>query len=172
MTFSFHAAATQTFLTMLKGLQQVLKIAEADAQARKIDPQVFLNSRLAPDMFPLVRQVQIVTDTAKGAVHRLAGREIPKFEDTETSFAELQIRLERTIELVKSIPAQEINGHEGRTITMRRPSGEMVFVAQDYLLGFAIPNFMFHVVTAYNILRHNGVPLGKDEFFGRERSAA
>jgi uncharacterized protein len=172
MTFSFHAAATQTFLTMLKGLQQVLKIAETAAQARKIDPQVFLNSRLAPDMYPLIRQVQIATDNAKGAVHRLAGREIPKFEDSETSFAELQDRLARTIELVQSIPAQEINGHEGRTITMRRPSGEMVFIAQDYLLGFAIPNFLFHVVTAYNILRHNGVPLGKDEFFGRERSAA
>jgi uncharacterized protein len=172
MTISFHTTATQTFLTMLKGLQQVLKVAEADAQARKIDPQVLLNSRLAPDMFSLVRQVQIATDNAKGAVHRLAGREIPKFEDSETSFAELQTRLERTIELIKSIPAQEIDGHESRTITMSRPSGEMVFTAPDYLLGFAIPNFMFHVVTAYNILRHNGVPLGKDEFFGRERSAA
>jgi uncharacterized protein len=172
MTISFHTTATQTFLTMLNGLKQVLKVAEADAQARKIDPQVLLNSRLAPDMFSLVRQIQIATDNAKGAVHRLAGREIPKFEDTETSFAELQMRLERTIELVNSIPAQEIDGHESRTITMRRPSGDMVFTAQDYLLGFAIPNFIFHVVTAYNILRHNGVPLGKDEFFGRERSAA
>lgn len=172
MTLSFHTAATQTFLTMLKGLQQVLKVAEANAQARKIDPQVLLNSRLAPDMFPLIRQVQIVTDNAKGAVHRLAGRDIPAFEDNETSFAELQARLERTIKLVQSIPAQDIDGHESRQVTMRRPSGDMVFSAKDYLLGFAVPNFMFHVVTAYNILRHNGVPLAKDEFFGRERSAA
>ena len=167
MPINMHAAATQTFLTALNGLSQVLKKAEANATERKIDPSVFLNARLAPDMFHLTRQVQVATDTVKGAVHRLAGLEIPKFEDNETTFAELQARIEKTIALVKSIPADLINGHEDREVVMRRPSGDMSFKAQDYLLGFALPNFLFHAVTAYDILRHNGVPLGKDVYFGR-----
>jgi uncharacterized protein len=167
MPINLHAAATQTFMTALNGLSHVLKKAEADAIERKIDPSVFLNARLAPDMYPLSRQVQIATDTVKGAVHRLAGLEIPKFEDNETTFAELQARIDKTMALVKSIPADVINGQEDREVVMRRPSGDMSFKAQDYLLGFALPNFLFHAVTAYNILRHNGVPLGKDAFFGR-----
>lgn len=167
MTINLHTAATQTFLVSVGGLSQVLQKAEANAAERKIDPSVFLNARLAPDMYPLTRQVQIATDTVKGAVHRLAGLEIPKFEDNEATFAELQARLEKTIALVKSIPADLINGQEDREIIMRRPTGDMTFRAQDYLLGFALPNFLFHAVTAYDILRHNGVPLGKSEFFGR-----
>lgn len=167
MTITFSVAATQTFLTMLNGLANVLKKAEANAAERKIDPSVFLNSRLAPDMFPLLRQVQISSDSAKGVVHRLAGREVPKMEDNETTFAELQARIAKTIDLVKSIPASELDGHEGREIVMKRQSGDVTFSGQDYLLGFALPNFLFHVVTAYDILRHNGVPLGKDQFFGR-----
>jgi uncharacterized protein len=168
MTINLHAAATQTFLTALGGLSQVLKKAEANAAERKIDPSVFLTARLAPDMFHLTRQVQVATDTVKGAVHRLAGLDIPKFEDTETTFSELQARIAKTVALVKSIPADAINGQEARTVTMRRsPTEEMSFSGQDYLLSFALPNFMFHVVMAYGILRHNGVPLGKNEFFGR-----
>ena len=168
MTINLHAAATQTFLTSLNGLSQVLKKAEANAAERKIDPSVFLSARLAPDMFHLTRQVQIASDTAKGAVHRLAGLEIPKYEDNEATFAELQTRIEKTVALVKSIPEDAINGHEGRQITIRTsPTSEMSFAAQDYLLGYALPNFLFHVVTAYNILRENGVPLGKADYFGR-----
>ncbi len=167
MTINLHAAATQTFLVSLAGLSQVLKKGEANATERKIDPSVFLNARLAPDMFHLTRQVQIATDTVKGAVHRLAGLEIPKFEDNETTFAELQARIEKTIALVKSIPADLISGHEDREVIMRRPSGDMAFKGQDFLLSYALANFLFHVVTAYNILRQNGVPLGKDDYFGR-----
>ena len=168
MTINLHAAATQPFLTALGGLSQVLKKGEADAIERKIDPSVFLNARLSPDMFHLIRQVQIATDTAKSAIHRVAGLEIPKFEDNETTFAELQARLEKTVALLRSVPADAINGQEGRTITMRRfPTGELVFNAQDFLLNYALPNFLFHVVTAYNILRENGVRLGKDDYFGR-----
>lgn len=167
MPINLHAAATQTFITGLNGLSQVLKRAEANAIERKIDPSVFLNARLAPDMFHLTRQVQVATDTVKGAVHRLAGLQIPKFEDNETTFAELQARIEKTIALVKSIQADLINGQENREVIMSRPSGDLTFRGQDYLLGFALPNFLFHAVTAYNILRHNGVPLGKDQFFGR-----
>jgi uncharacterized protein len=168
MTINLHAAATQTFLVSLGGLSQVLKKAEANAAERKIDPSVFLSARLAPDMYPLTRQVQIATDTVKGAVHRLAGLEIPKFEDNEASFAELQARIAKTIALVTSIPAESINGQEARQVAIRTsPTTEMSFAGQDYLLGFALPNFLFHVVTAYNILRENGVPLGKGDYFGR-----
>jgi uncharacterized protein len=168
MPINLHAAATQTFLVGLGGLSKVLNKAEANAIERKIDPSVFLNARLAPDMFHLTRQVQVAADTVKGAVHRLAGLEIPKFEDNETTFAELQARIAKTIALVQSIPAAAIIGQEERTVTMRRSATEeLSFSGQDYLLNFALPNFMFHIVTAYNILRHNGVPLGKSEFFGR-----
>ncbi len=167
MTITFSVAATQTFLTMLNGLANVLKKAEANALERKIDPSVFLNSRLAPDMFPLVRQVQISTDSAKGVVHRLAGRDIPKMEDNETTFAELQARIAKTIDMVKAIPASELDGQEAREIIMKRPSGDVTFNGQDYLLIHGLPNFLFHVVTAYNILRHNGVPIGKEQYFGR-----
>ena len=167
MTINLHAAATQTFLTALAGLSKVLKKGEANAIERKIDPSVFLNARLAPDMYPLTRQVQIAADTVKGAVHRLAGLEIPKFEDNESTFAELQTRIEKTVALVKNIPADLINGHEDREVIMRRPSGDISFKGQDYLLSYALPNFLFHAVTAYNILRGNGVPLGKEDYFGR-----
>ena len=168
MSINLHAAATQTFLTSLRGLSHVLKKAEANAVERKIDPSVFLNARLAPDMFHLTRQVQIASDTAKGAAHRLAGLEIPKFEDNETTFAELQARIEKTVALIKSIPADAINGQESRQITIRTsPTSEMTFAGQDYLLNYALANFLFHVVTAYNILRENGVPLGKLDYFGR-----
>lgn len=168
MSINLHAAATQTFLVSLRGLSQVLKRAEANAIERKIDPSVFLSARLAPDMYPLTRQVQIATDTVKGALHRLAGRDIPKFEDNESTFAELQTRIAKTVELVNGMPADAVNGQEGRTVTMRRSvSEEMSFSGQDYLLTFALPNFLFHCVTAYNILRQNGVPLGKGDYFGR-----
>jgi uncharacterized protein len=167
MTINLHSAALQPFLTALGGLSQVLKKAEANAVERKIEPSVFLNARLAPDMFTLTRQVQIACDTVKGAVHRLAGLDVPKVEDNEASFAELQDRIAGTIALAKSIPADRISGQEAREIVMRRPTGDMVFSGQDYLLNYAIPNLLFHVVTAYAILRHNGVPLGKEEFFGR-----
>lgn len=168
MTINLHAAATQTFVTSLRGLAQVLKKAEANAIERKIEPSVFLSARIAPDMYPLTRQVQIATDTAKGALHRLAGREIPKFEDNESTFAELQARIAKTVELIKDMPADAVNGQESRTVTMRRSATEeMSFSGQDYLLNFALPNFLFHCVTAYNILRQNGVPLGKGDYFGR-----
>ena len=167
MSLTFSAASTQTFLTMLNGLSNVLKKAEANAAERKIDPSVFLNARLAPDMFSLTKQVQVATDTAKGALHRIAGRDIPKMEDNETSFAELQARIAKVMDMFKSIPAAELDGQEGREIVMKRPSGDLTFRAQDYLFSFALPNFLFHVVTAYDILRHNGVPLSKESYFGR-----
>ena len=128
--------------------------------------EVLLNARLFPDMFPLVRQVQIATDFAKGCTARLAGREVPKWEDTEKTFAELQARIDKAIDFVSAVPAAEIVGQEAREFTVPLGGNPMGFVAQPYLLGFAIPNFFFHATTVYAILRHNGVEVGKRDFVG------
>lgn len=165
---SLADAATRTFKIMLPALAHVLKKGEADAIARKIDPQIFLNARLAPDMLPLIAQVRIAADTAKSAVFRLAGQEVPKVEDNETSFGELQARIARMIEMISAVPASAFEGREGATIVLPSRNGDRTFSALDYLFGYALPNFHFHVVTAYAILRHNGVVLGKSDYFGRQ----
>jgi len=168
MNVSLHTAATKTFLTMLPNMASFLKKGEANAAERKIDPAVFLNARLAPDMLTLTRQVMIATDNAKGAAYRLAGMDVPKMEDTETTFDELQARIVKVIEMIKSIPASAYEGREDATIILPGPNNSSrEFKALDYLFGHAIPNFQFHVVTAYNILRHNGVQIGKGDYFGR-----
>lgn len=167
MTTTIHSVATRTYLGMLKGLSAVLKKAEANAAERKIDPSVFLNARLAPDMFPLTRQVQIATDHVKGSLHRVAGTQPPKWDDTETSFPELLARIDRAVDVVNSFTPESLNGREGESVTMRIGTGEMTFAVPDYLFGFAFGNFYFHVTTAYNILRQHGVPLGKGDYFGR-----
>jgi uncharacterized protein len=167
MTTTLHSVATRTYLGMLKGLSSVLAKAETNAAERKIDPSVFLNARLAPDMFPLIRQVQIATDHVKGSMHRVAGTQPPKWEDTETSFAELQARIERASELVRSFGPETLNGREAESVTLKVGPGEMTFAMQDYLFGYAFGNFYFHTTTAYNILRQCGVPLGKGDYFGR-----
>jgi hypothetical protein len=153
---------------MLKNLSHVLAKGEANAAQRKIDPAVFLNGRLAPDMLPLKAQVQIATDHAKGAPARLSGRDPLTLEDNETSFTELQARIEKVQEYLKTFSPADIDGSEEREITLKLRSGETTFPAIRYLLHFAMPNFYFHVTTAYAILRHNGVPIGKLDFFGRE----
>jgi uncharacterized protein len=167
MSVSLHTAATATFLTMLKNLAHVLAKGEASAHDRKIDPQIFLQGRLSPDMLPLVRQVMIATDNAKGAAYRLAGLEVPKMEDTETTFAELQARIAKTIDLIKAVPGASYEGREGATIELPQRSGVRTFAALDYLFGYAIPNFQFHVVMTYAILRHLGVQIGKQDYFGQ-----
>jgi hypothetical protein len=167
MTISMYAASVPVFSTMLKNLAHVLAKGEADAAQRKIEPAVFLNDRLAPDMLPLKAQVQIATDHAKGACARLSGREVLKLEDNEASFAELQARLEKVQEYLKTFSPADIDGSEEREITLKLRSGETKFPGIQYLLHFATPNFYFHVTTAYAILRHNGVSIGKFDFFGR-----
>ena len=164
MTISMFQASVPVFKTRLKALSRVLDKAEANAAERKIDPAVFLAARLAPDMLNLTKQVQIATHHAKGAPSRLAGREVPKYEDTEASFAELKARIEKTIAYLDTFSPADIDGSEGRTIEWKGGQRELKFTGMDYLLGFAMPNFYFHVVTAYGILRHNGVPLGKMDF--------
>jgi uncharacterized protein len=167
MTLSMFQASVPAFLQGLASLSGVLDKAEAHAAARKIDPAALLGARLFPDMFPLSRQVQLVSDFAKGTVARLSGTEIPKYEDTETSFEALKARLARTAEFVGSIAPGQIDGSEDREITIPIAGQPMTFKGQRYLVQFALPNFYFHLTTAYAILRHNGVELGKRDFIGQ-----
>jgi hypothetical protein len=151
---------------MLGSLDAVLAKAETDCAARKIDPQVFVNGRLAPDMLPLKRQVQIATDHAKGAASRLAGLENPKWADDESSLPDLRARIDKTVVYLGGFDAEQFEGAETRAIEVKLPSTTLRFTGKDYLLRFAVPNFYFHYTTAYAILRHNGVPVGKRDFLG------
>jgi hypothetical protein len=158
--------AKSAITRQLSALRAVLQKAEDHCAARRIDPAVLLGCRLFPDMYPLSRQVQIACDHAKGAAHRLAGREVPSMPDTETTFAELRDRIDRTLAMVQDLPAEAFEGAEARSITMKMRSGELTFSGRDYLWTFALPNLFFHAATAYNILRHNGLDLGKRDFLG------
>ncbi|WP_271407925.1 DUF1993 domain-containing protein [Pseudomonas sp. Q1-7] len=166
MPLSMYEASIPVLTRMLGNLSNLLKKGEANAQARGIDPTVFIESRLAPDMYPLARQVQIASDMAKGCAARLAGVEVPSWADTETSFEELQARISKTLDFIKGIDAARLEGSESRTVVLKMRSGDMSFSGQDYLLSFALPNFYFHITAAYAILRHNGVDVGKMDFLG------
>ncbi|MER9231773.1 DUF1993 family protein [Mesorhizobium sp. M0622] len=166
MSISMYEVSVPVFSARLKALSNVLDIAEQNAVERKIDPQVFLTSRLAPDMFALTRQVQIATDHAKGAPSRLAGREVPKYEDNEGSFADLQARIAKTMAHLATFSAAEFDGSDDRMVELRLAGREVSMPGMQYLLHAAMPNFYFHLTTAYDILRHNGVPLGKSIFLG------
>jgi hypothetical protein len=162
-----YQASAPRFANILRNLSAILEKAEAHCAAKKIEPSALTSYRLFPDMFPLTRQVQIASDTAKGAVARLAGIEIPKYEDNEQTFAELKARIARTIDFVESVSAARIDGSDDKEIVLQMRSGERRFTGMQYLLGHAYPNFYFHVTTAYNILRHNGVDVGKADFIGK-----
>ncbi|MGB7816681.1 MAG: DUF1993 domain-containing protein [Methylotenera sp.] len=151
----------------LTNLSNILKKGEEYADAKKIEHSVLLNARLFPDMYQLTRQVQIATDMSKGAAARLAGVEIPKYEDNETSFAELQDRIAKTIAFIETIKPAQLEGAETRDITIAVRKVELKFTGLAYLLKWVLPNVYFHVTTAYNILRHNGVELGKTDFLGQ-----
>ncbi len=166
MPLSMYQASIPLLTRGLENLAAILHKAAAHAEAKKIAPEVFLNARLAPDMFPLVRQVQIVSDTAKGCAARLAGVEVPSYPDTESSFAELQERLATTVTFLKGIAPAQVDGSEERPIILKMHSEEVHFSGQAYLLGFALPNLYFHLTTAYAILRHNGVEIGKRDYLG------
>jgi len=157
---------TSLFLKTLPNLKSILSKAESDAQERKIDPQVFLQARLAPDMLAFTRQIQIVTDTVKGAMARLAGVDVPSWEDNEKTFADLRARVDKAIDYVKSFKEAQFEGAETRQVELKFPNATLTFKGKDYLLNFVLPNFYFHVTTAYAILRHNGVPLGKRDYLG------
>jgi uncharacterized protein len=166
MSFGMYQASVPAFLTMLKNLTAILDKAEAYVADREIDPQVLLSWRLAPDMFPLTRQVQIAADFAKGTTARLAGKEVPKYADDETSFAELKARIAKTVKFVESIAAKDFDGSENRDITLTVGGQELRFKGEPYLVHFALPNFYFHATTAYDILRRCGVDIGKRDFIG------
>ncbi|HVI91567.1 MAG TPA: DUF1993 family protein [Dongiaceae bacterium] len=166
MSLSMYQASVPVFLRNLKNLSAVLDKGLANAEARKIDPTVFVNARLAPDMHALPRQIQIATDAAKGCGARLAGVEVPSYEDTETTFPELQARIAKTAAFLQGLTAAQIDGSENRAITLKMRTGEVNLTGQSYLLNVALPNFFFHYTTAYAILRHNGVDVGKMDYLG------
>jgi len=166
MPLSMHQASAPVFTKGLQGLATVLRKAAAHVEAKTLDPAALLQARLYPDMFPLTRQVQICADFAKGAVARLAGEEPPAWPDEETSFAELIARVEETIAYLGQFDAGRVDGSEARDITLVRRGVESVVAGQPYLLEQAMPNFYFHLTTAYAILRHNGVEIGKKDYLG------
>ncbi len=166
MALSMYDFSIPVLKQSLGSLAVILRKAADHAENRKIDPAAFIGARLFPDMFALAKQVQIATDQAKGCAARLAGIDIPSFEDNETTFGELQARIEKTIAFLDSVKAQQINGSETRDIVLQLRERTVEFKGQDYLLKWVMPNFYFHVTTAYNILRHNGVDIGKRDFLG------
>ena len=166
MTISMYQASAPVFDKMLENLSAILGKAATWAETRKIDQVVLLNARLAPDMFALTRQVQIACDFAKGTCARLAGIEPPKFEDNESSLAELQSRIAKTRQFVSTIKAAQIDGSEGRDVKFQAGPREFEFKGLAYLTGFALPNFYFHHAMTYAILRHNGLDLSKKDYIG------
>ena len=166
MSLTMYQASIPSFVRMLGNLSSMLDKAAAHAEAKNIDPSIFVNARLAPDMYPLSRQVQIATDMVKGCAARLAGIEVPRYEDNETTFVELQVRIAKTKAFIQSVSASQIDGSEDHKITPKFGSRELSFSGQDYLLDFVIPNFHFHLSMTYAILRHHGVEIGKKDYTG------
>lgn len=166
MALSMSQAAIPPVVQTLEALRALLDKAEAYASERKIAEPVLLEARLYPDMFAFCRQVQLTTDFAKGIAARLSGREVPSYEDSERSFAELRQRIDKTLAFVTSVPAAEIDGAETRDVTIRMRGQPVVVKGQAYLVHFALPNLYFHAATAYAILRHNGLSVGKGDFLG------
>jgi uncharacterized protein len=167
MTLSMYQASVPAFVQYLQSLSGIIDKAEAYATARKIEPAVILQTRLFPDMFPLVRQVQIACDFAKGASARLAGVELPSYEDNEKTFADVKARIAKTIAFIQSIKPAQIDGSEGRDISIKIAGNPVSFKGEPYLVQFALPNFYFHLSIAYAILRQCGVQLGKGDYMGR-----
>lgn len=166
MSLSMYSSSVPVFVHYLKSLSTILRKGADYAADKKIDEKVLTGARLFPDMFPLTRQVQIACDVAKGCAARLAGLEVPKYEDNEVTFAELQARIDKTIGFLSSIPEFSINGSEQKQIKLQAGQRELEFVGDHFLRSWALPNVYFHITTAYNILRHNGVAIGKMDFLG------
>lgn len=173
MTLSMHQASVPVFVRTLSNLREVLRKGEAHAVAAGYDPALLLQLRQAPDMFPLLRQVQIATDMAKNACARLAGVEPLAFPDDEASFEQLYARLDRAIDYIGGFAAAQLDGSEGRAIVLQtRNNGELKFDGQSYLLHYVLPNVLFHCTMAYALLRGAGVALGKTDFLGASRRPA
>ena len=166
MPLSMSQASQPVLLQMLKALSANIDKAAAHAKAKGLEPSELTDARLAPDMLPFSRQVQIASDHAKGAAARLSGRDNPKYDDTESTFEELKARIAKTIAFVSSVPASEIDGSEEREVTLMIGGQPRTMPGQHYLFHSVLPNFFFHVTTAYDILRHKGVEVGKRDFLG------
>jgi len=167
MSMTMHSASVPVFVRMFANATQWLDKAEAFARAKKFEPEILLAARLAPDMLPLAKQIQIACDAAKFCVARLAGVESPKFEDNETTLEDLRARIRKTSDYVQSVPAAQIVGSDDRDITVPRRDGSITMKGEAYLKHFVLPNFFFHMTTTYALLRHNGVELGKIDFLGQ-----
>lgn len=167
MKLSMYQASVPVFIRTLDNLADILRKGAAHAEAKKIDPSVLLNTRLFPDMFPLARQVQIVSDGAKSGAARLAGLEPPSYEDNESSFPELIARIEKTVAYLKTFKPEQIDGSEEKSISLKVRGQPMTFQGMPLLLTRVIPNLYFHTTTAYNILRHCGVEVGKKDYLGK-----
>jgi len=161
-----HSMSVPVFAKTLGNLAAILDKAGAYAEARKIDPAVLLTARLYPDMFALTKQIQLACDFAKGSVARLAGQEPPKYDDNETTIAELRTRIARTIDFIQAVTAAQFDGAEAREVVLKIRDQTFTYKGLPYLAHVALPNFFFHATTAYDILRHNGVELGKRDFIG------
>jgi hypothetical protein len=167
MSISMYHASVPTMIRALNNLAAVLEKGAQHCEARKIDPSVLVNARLYPDMFPLVKQVQIASDTAKGAGARLARLEPPGYEDNEATFPDLIERARKTVKYLETLKAEQIDGSEDRTITWKAGENTRSMQGMPYLLNRVLPNVFFHCATAYDILRHNGVEIGKQDFLGK-----
>ena len=167
MSLTLYQASIPVFIRGLNNLSAVLEKARAHAEANKVDLSTYVNARLAPDMYPLSGQVQSASDAAKFGAARLAGITPPSFADTETTFVELQARITKTVEFLKTVTEAQINARAGGAVTLKIRGKEMNFVCEPYLQDFVLPNFYFHLTTAYGILRHQGVPLGKMDYLGK-----
>lgn len=166
MSISMYQASVPRFINILGNLSAILDKAQAHVLAKKLDETALTGFRLYPDMLPMARQVMIVTDTAKGLAARLAGVEIPVYEDTEKTMAELQARIAKTIAYLQSFKPAQIDGTEDKEIVIKRGDKETRYTGMQFMLGHAVPNFYFHVTTTYAILRHNGVEIGKKDYIG------
>ena len=166
MSLSMHSASIPYFVRALNNLSAILEKGAAHAKEKDIDPSILVTDRLFPDMFPLSRQVQIACDVSKGAAAKISGIEAPSHEDNESSFEELIARISKTIEFLNSLPADKVNGTEEKEIKFQAGPYELDFTGATYLSMWALPNIYFHVTTTYNILRHNGVALGKIDYVG------
>ncbi len=166
MTLSMYQASVPRFINTLGNLSAILDKAQAHVEAKKLDETALTGFRLYPDMLPMARQVMIVTDTAKGLAARLAGVDIPVYEDTEKTLAELKARIAKTIAYLQTLQPAQIDGTEDKEIVIKRGDKETRYKGMQFLLGHALPNFYFHVTTTYAILRHNGVEIGKRDYLG------
>jgi len=166
MSFSVYEASIPPMIHFFEGLSKILHKAVHQAKERDMPLSELLEARLAPDMHPFPRQIQIASDIAKLGAARLTGTEAPSFPDTETTFPELQDRIRKTIDYLKSVPQEKFEGSEDRSVTLKFPQGEMTFTGRVFLSNFVLPNFYFHVTTAYDLLRHKGIAIGKMDYMG------